>query len=293
MPKLMNRIVGVLFAVVTLIAVPAATAQQVGDPDYQPSIERVETDEEGPVVAVDAAHANFHQIDGRFGAFAVLAEHGGFSVRASDMAFSADALDDVDILVMSNALQSPTNDEIDALLAWVEQGGSLLLIADHAPFGGFAAPVAERLGIAMGDGYVVIGGRNNTSGIIDFAGLDLGSHPILHRDAERAVREVRSFLGQSLTVPEGASPLLLLPDDAVEVPDRPSIAAYASGEMDGSHVGDRVQALAMPWGEGRIVVSGEAAMLTSQLAGGRSIGVTSADNEAYVLNVLDWLAGRI
>ena len=204
--------IGVL-ATATMLAATSAYAQQVGDPDYRPSIEAVETDEESPVVAVDAAHANFHQIDGRFGAFAVLVRHGGFSVRASDMAFSADVLDDVDILVMSNALQSPTYDEIDALLAWVEQGGSLLLIADHAPFGGFAAPVAERLGIDMGDGYVVIGGRENTSGIIDFSGSDLGSHPILQGDAERAVREVRSFLGQSLTVPEDASPLLLLPDD--------------------------------------------------------------------------------
>ena len=36
---------------------------------------------------------------------------------------------------------------------WVKSGGALLLIADHAPFGGAAAALASRFGVDMSKGY--------------------------------------------------------------------------------------------------------------------------------------------
>jgi hypothetical protein len=46
-----------------------------------------------------------------------------------------------------------TDSECDAVRDWVRGGGSLLLIADHAPFGATAAALASRFGVEMGKGY--------------------------------------------------------------------------------------------------------------------------------------------
>ena len=37
---------------------------------------------------------------------------------------------------------------------WVRNGGALLLIADHTPFGSAAHDLALRFGVDMGRGYV-------------------------------------------------------------------------------------------------------------------------------------------
>ncbi len=53
----------------------------------------------------------------------------------------------------------------------------------------------------------------------------------------------------------------------------------------------------MKYGKGRIVVSGEAAMFTSQRSdGGRSIGMSSPEvpqNQQLLLNIIHWLDGLI
>lgn len=271
-------------------------ADQSSDPEYRPAIAAVTVEGERPTITIDHAHANFHRIDARYAPFAQLARHGGYRVEASEAGFSAGSLAKTDILIIANAAEPPTPIEIEALLGWVAAGGSLLLIADHAPFGGPAKPIAERFGIAMGDGYVVAGRRDEASGIIDFRGPLLGEHPILPRDGGRGVSQVRSFLGQSLTVPQGASVLLQLPESVTELPDRAGIAAYRQGRARGRDAGGQAQALALEHGRGRVVVSGEAAMFTSQVArqGDTAfrLGVGQVDNEAYALNVLDWLARR-
>ena len=46
-----------------------------------------------------------------------------------------------------------TDEEIQAVHDWVKGGGALLLIADHAPFGGAAAALANRFGVDMSKGY--------------------------------------------------------------------------------------------------------------------------------------------
>jgi hypothetical protein len=59
------------------------------------------------------------------------------------------------------------------------------------------------------------------------------------------------------------------------------------------------QALAMPHGNGRVVVIGEAAMLTSQVMSGggetERIGLTwpNADNERFARHVMQWLSGAV
>jgi hypothetical protein len=42
---------------------------------------------------------------------------------------------------------------------WVAEGGGLLLIADHAPFGSAAAGLARRVGVDMSGGYTIDSSR--------------------------------------------------------------------------------------------------------------------------------------
>jgi len=122
----------------------------------------------GTTIYVDAAHNNFHTYDGRFTPFSDLVKNDGFKVTAFTQSFSRETLKNVDILVIANPVNeannpesnwvSPiqaafTDEEITALLEWVAEGGSLLLIADHFPFPGAVDGLARELGFKVDNGY--------------------------------------------------------------------------------------------------------------------------------------------
>lgn len=301
MSKLMLATLAALF----LSALPA-TAQQMADPAYAPVIEHPAYAEQGPVVAIDEAHRNFHTLTGRYAPFAKLLGADGYRVSASTTPLSAEALVSMTVLVIANARAAPpetsafTVDEIAAVKAWVEGGGSLLLIADHAPFGTAAADLARAFGVEMGQGYVGVHEEGKITFAIDFANRQLGDHPILHgRSKEEEVRHVRSFTGQSLTLPDGAVSLLGLPADAQEVAEPSQAMALLKGEAAaGRAVSGRSQAMAMTVGKGRLVVAGEAAMFSAQVVQRRDqpphyMGLTIVDDQQFALNTLHWLSHLI
>jgi hypothetical protein len=186
-----------------------------------------------------------------------------------------------------------TASEIEAVRTWVENGGSLLLIADHAPFGSAAAALAETFGVRMNQGFVEVAatdpGRDEQGNLVFSRqnGL-LGEHSILTGDgAEDRVRRVVTFTGQSLDGPPEAAILLRLPETAVEyVPPGPELREQRAG---------RAQGLALEWGRGRVVVLGEAGMLTAQVSRGVKFGmnIPGNDNRQLALNILHWLSRRL
>jgi hypothetical protein len=274
-------------------------------------------------VAIDEAHGNFHTADGRYKPFADLLRSDGYNVVAFTSTFDDRSLGGIDVLVISNARNLPAiqagdtsqpafrDDEADAIRDWVEKGGSLLLIADHAPFGQAAASLGRRFGIAMGKGYAF--DREGAEGIttqLDFSrenGL-LGDHPIVRgRDAAETVAKIRTFTGQSLTAPPGAVVLVKLSDTAREAAtpddlDAEDEAAESPGSAQfgarSTPIAARAQGVALTYGMGRVVVLGEAAMLSAQVArlpDGSEIkmgmNVAGNDNRQFALNVLHWLSG--
>ena len=298
-------------------AIPAA-AQQRADPDFETTVERPAYHHDGPTVVIDESHGNFHTASGNYAPFAELLRHDGYTVIPGTRHFEPGSLDSVDVLVVANAnagnLTDPafTEAEADVVRDWVETGGALLLIADHAPFGASAANLGARFGVGMGKGWVfdVTGGRFSAQ--IDFTAErgGLGLHAITRgRDSAEQVRVVRTFTGQSLVAPEGATVLLAFSPTARETPDTDGLnaeaASYGAGEAVGGHstpVGGRAQGLAMPFGRGRVVVLGEAAMFSAQvvtLSGedGKPVtfragmNVPGNDNRQLALNVLHWLSG--
>lgn len=299
------------------IALPAQAQQQLTDPDFQPTVARPAYAADAPVVAVDGAHNNFHTVDGRYAPFAALLRADGMEVRGGIATFDAGGLDGVDVLVIANA--GPVNGgspftagEIDALEAWVRSGGRLLLIADHAPFGVAAADLAARFGVGMGKGWT-FEPADNANGLTSQLVYSrengrLGDHAITRgRDAGEAVVAVTAFTGQSLIAPEGATVLMQMGPQAWEAAtpqDAPAVVeAMRAGRSDNPAVhsaAGRAQGLAFTHGQGRVVVLGEAGMLSAQLVRfgddrpDMRFGMNVATgNPQFGLNIMHWLSGLL
>lgn len=315
------------FLLMVLTASSAAAQTQGPDPDYRPVLERPAYAQDGPTILLDAAHGSQQTIDGRYRGFADLVRADGYEILSGDQPFDAvGALDDVDILVISNPRRRSdaeasalTPSEITALQAWVAAGGSLLLAADHAPHGAAAQALGEAFGVEMGLGYafrLADGGDNAvTSQLMFLSESDgLGAHAILTgRGASEAVDAVKTFTGQSLSGPPGAVILLRLADtdreaaDTVilgQVNDRIEAGEPADAVLaELSHPALEAQGVAFEYGRGRVVVLGEAGMLTAQrLAFPEGderedivfgLQTSGHDDQQFALNVLHWLSRLI
>src|SRR5262245_16916184 len=152
---------------VLLLLAESALAQQQPDLEFNTSVENPAYSKNGPRVMFDEAHHNFHTMDGRYQPFATLLLNDGYRVIRNRVPFTKKSLEDFKVLVIANALGNEEMDEpgadnpafteaeCDAVRDWVRGGGSLLLIADHAPFGGAAETLAKRFGVEMSKGFTL------------------------------------------------------------------------------------------------------------------------------------------
>ncbi len=291
---------------------------QVPDKSYRPPIEKPAYPKgTGPVVCLDEAHFNFHTLDGRFWAFGELAKRDGFIVRASKRAFDDATLDQCDTLVISNAQPSDaewdtypyptpsafTREEISVVHRWVEEGGRLLLIADHMPLAGAASELAAAFDVKFNDGFAMPN-LENASGLesptprpVTFQSADgtLRPHAIVRgRGDEKPIASVRSFVGQAFLAPRSAEPILVLPQNFVSL--MPEKAWEFSAETKRISVDGWLQGAVMKVGSGRAAFFGEAAMFSAQRAGSAEVGMNAPgaeENYKLVLNVLRWLSGAL
>jgi hypothetical protein len=296
-----------------LIAAGPAAAQQIPDTTFDASVRRPAFTARHPKLLFDEAHHNFHTSGGRYRALADLARNDGLEVLPNHAPFSAATLDGHDLLVIANALghddmadslaSNPafTAEECDAVREWVDGGGALLLIADHAPMGAAAHALAARFGVDMRDGYLVDPAIADTATgpsnlVFTREAGTLADHAITRgRDSTERVRRVMTFTGQSLLGPPGSWPLLRLTDGAQDL-----LIAFGEAGLEvfsdrRKPAAGRWQGLAFSYGRGRVVVLGEAAMLSAQLAvtprrtfrmGMNAGGI---DNRQLALNILHWL----
>jgi hypothetical protein len=257
------------------------------------------TSESAPRIAFDVGHNNWHTPAGRYRPLADLLRHDGYGVAELASPFSAASLASVRVLVVANAMGPDgyegrpafSEAEESVLVDWVRRGGALLLIADHVPFGGAAERLAGRFGVTM---YLAFArddgnhsGWDNERLLFSRANRLLTVCPITEgRAPEERVGTVVTFTGQSLSVPAGAIPILRLSDDAYDWQSR-SVRKPARGHAQG---------IAMTFGEGRLVVLGEAGMLSAQVDPlGLKMGMNAAGNDdrQLALNVFHWLSGAL
>ncbi|WP_218397214.1 DUF4350 domain-containing protein [Alteromonas lipotrueae] len=162
--KTMARL-AILFNV--LLVSSCSDSPQQADATFEPCKRTATyTSNASPVVQVDEAHHNFLTINNRFKPFAQVLLSDGVTVESNKVSFSQQALKNVDILVIANALdkkrsnwqppfnQALTNDEVSVVIEWVRNGGSLFLIADHAPFPKVIESLATALGFTFTNGHV-------------------------------------------------------------------------------------------------------------------------------------------
>lgn len=293
---------------------PASTAPQTGgqmaDPDFNARVDKPAYRKRGPKVLFDEAHNNFHTATGRYKPFADLITNDGYQITSNQQIFTREVLQGCRILVISNALGTArmndpnagnpafTDAESDTVREWVRGGGSLLLIADHAPMGAANQVLAKRFDVDMSKRFTVDPensdkeSQNPSFIIYTRESGRLVDHPITRgRNASERVNKVIAFTGQSLKGPSASIAFMKLADTAMDaMPGQNNKPVSAAG---------RAQGIAMKFGKGRVIVLGEAGMLSAQVVGTgpqqMKFGMNrpGIDNRQLALNIMHWLSGKL
>lgn len=293
-----------LFVLAIYLASARAQAP-VADLDYAPPIPNpAYTPNSGPVVRIDEAHHNYHTLDGRYAAFAALLRRDGFRLEPSKSEFSDATLAGASIMVIANAEAAQagkepasafTVSEIAALRQWVEQGGALLIIADHPPFSDSAMALAQAFGFEFQGGVALTPTASGSFGPIAVFETGKGlSASALSADGLSAepVASVMTFTGSAFRAPPGATLMLVFQEGARSFALGPTGPDFTG---PGTPIAGLSQGAILELGKGRVAVFGEAAMFTAQRGGPKrepmGMNTPSArQNYQFVLNLMRWLS---
>ena len=263
---------------------------------------------QGPVIFIDQGHNNIHILNGRLRSTAKLLRRDGYRVLSYEGQFESSRLKEGKVLMIVNAVHKsniedwtlPTpsafsDDEIKSVTDWVYQGGSLFLIADHMPFAGAASKLASQFGFILHNGFALDTIRRDdyffrTDNTLHDNIITNGNNP------DEWIDSILTFTGHAFEIPEDATPIMTFSEAYMQwCPDtawkfQNTIPEVITGYSQGAF---------KKFGEGRVVILGEAMMITAQLAVGLSwkkIGMNSPQapyNYQLLLNITRWLDGRL
>lgn len=295
--------------IATALVTASVHAQPTPDTKFKPPIERPAYPQgTGPVVLIDEAHFNWHTATGRYLPFADLLRRDGYVVQASKSPFEKDAFKHGNILVIANALdeRNSTNwfapytsafldKEIKAVHDWVNEGGSLLLIADHLPWPAAANKLASAFGVHYSPGHALDEKTLAEPMIFKRSEGSLAKHPITEgRSAKERVDSVATFTGSAFRVDNGGEPLLVFAPGVVSF--TPTNSWMFKADTPRIPVAGWYQGAVLRVGKGRLAVFGEAAMFSAQVDGPKRepFGMNTPaakQNPQFILNLLHWLSG--
>lgn len=309
----MIRSIGAIASALALAALASCASGDKVDNGFDTKVADPAYRANGPRVLFDEAHHNMHTAGKSYKPFAKLIASDGYRVERNTKVLSPEVLKPFAVFVSANAEGNNernddpafTDAECDAIRDWVKGGGSLLLITDHYPVGLANEGLASRLGVDQSKGTVedpvayektfepthLVFSRDN-GGLFD--------HPITNgRNASERVESVVTFTGQAIHVNDPAVGFLHLLPTALARPPAPKVERHGGDVIVRVEYGDPVpvpgwsQGIAFELGSGRVVVLGEAAMLTARFSGydGRPIGMNTPgyDNRQLALNIMRWL----
>lgn len=302
-----NKLLFSVAIILTLVACNDNKAKP--DNEFDVSVSDPKLKSIKPKVLFDEAHKNHHQIETTYKPFATLITNDGCSVKSTDKPIDNTALANIDVYIIATAMgkedpgdKSPfTQNEVDQLEQWVKDGGSLLLITEHFPFGLAMSPVLNKFGVQVHNGYVEDTLLNNK----DFRDALLftkskgnlnPTHPILDK-----VERLNTFTGSSVKGDSTWTQLFIF------TPNAQNFNVKVNVKKDGGDITTSVeyadfysangysQGICKEYGKGKVVVLAESAFLTAQFD--RNInkyGMNSPDedNKQFVLNLIRWLATK-
>ncbi len=285
-------------------------SQQIADTSYNPVIKNpAYLSGKGPVVFIDEGHHNFHTKEGRYKAFANLLERDGYTIKKYDGPFEKQKLREGKILVISNALNeinvenwylpNPsafTKAEIKIIKKWVKQGGRLFLIADHMPMAGAAEDLASKFGFAFTNGFVFHKEARGPAYFNIADGTLRESIITKGRDSTETVQQIVTFTGQGFKIPGNATPILVFNENYMNL--IPDTAWVFNKDTPQNNINGGSQGAFKKYGKGKVVVFGEAAMFTAQLAGPEQTKAgmnteMAKENYRLLLNIIHWLDGNL
>lgn len=309
--------IGLVLILIVIVSVFLVLPDQSADPGFDARVDHPAYTDRRPKVLFDEAHYNVDKSGGRYKPFADLIRNDGYEVTPNTQPFTIDSLKGYDVLVIANPLglrgaaqqlanlfrlegklhiatSAFTPDECVAVRDWIQDGGSLLLIADHAPAGEAAGALSSLLGVEMTNWYVEDKDhedpetRNPSFLVFSRKNGLLKDHAIT-----RGLQSVITFTGQALRPPPGAVSFLSLAPGAVEYPRRKAMTT------EGRSAANLAQGVALEFGKGRVVVLGEAAMMTSQVARANGsvlrfgLSHPNHQNRQLAINIMHWLSRLI
>jgi len=314
--KCLAEVSGTLPCLVVLTL--SASCSDPVDHDFDTSVPVAAYAIEHPAVAFDEGHANRHTSRGTYAPFVDLLENDGYDVERVRERFTSAVLAPCRVLVIVGA-RAPGQDpaapafepaECDAIEAFVRVGGGLLLVTDHYPYGSAVQALGARFGVRMSLGMsfdeMEFDREFGNSSELAYSRLNwlLRSHPVTDgRWSGERVERVVTFTGQSVQGPEGSTLFLRHSPTAILRDAKPSVSLAALGRGKEDEVAldlgaersgkDWGQGVAFRHGSGRVVVLGEATMLTALLDGEAKVGMNRRgnDNRKLALNILHWLSG--
>jgi hypothetical protein len=268
------------------------------------------------IILIDEGHYNFHTLSSGYKTFAELQKENGHILSEHRGLFTKKSINKGDVLVIVNPLpffgdslqriafrnNEPTryskaatksafsSKEIQVVRNWVKKGGSLLLILDHAPHGAAGKNLAAAFGVESRNvettdsihkdspeaRFTILFTRSNNM---------IGEHPIT-----LGVDSIVTYLGESLLGPESSTSILRLIKPARERDWLAEKNEYRYRPADG-----RSQGIALEFGNGRVVVLGEAGMLISSPGintgekGNEGIARPDRGNKIFAINLINWL----
>jgi hypothetical protein len=282
------------------------SGQQVADTAYNPPlfIPHYKIGE-GPKVMIDEAHNNFHTSKGRYFPFCKVLALDGYQIVRGESSFEKKYLTGINILVIANALATEntnewrlpnpsafTPDEINVIQEWVSNGGSLFLIADHMPFAGAATDLAAAFGFKIYNGFAIDTLNKSGHDLFTRSEKTISDNVITNGTKNDPVDSIVTFTGQAFDIPARANSIITLDDsfiiylcDVAWEFDKSTPRVNGKGKSQGAF---------MNHGKGKVVLFGEAAMFSAQVAGKKNkIGMNSEkgkNNYQLLRNIIYWLS---
>ena len=286
------------------------TPLQRADNDFNVTVEIPAFQKNKPTILFDEGHNNFHTTTGLYQPFANLVKNDGYELKTLTNLVTQEVLNSTRIYVIANAKgKGDLNDdnafsevETEIIKNWVMEGGSLLLIADHFPFGSAVENLANKIGVEFQKGIVqdsmYYDRKSNDQSQLEFS---KENRLLIEHAITNGVNKVITFTGQSIKCQDSSCiSFLSLSDVAYDLTPITKVTKDGNDtRVEVTYVNPqsakgRSQGVALKLGNGRIVCLGEAAMLTAQKnRDDNKVGMNyNPENKKLALNILHWLTEK-